>query len=464
MEKRAYTIDLLRGLAIIGMVLSGQILWHAELPAWLFHAQVPPPNFVFDPTVPGITWVDLVFPFFLFSMGAAMPLAMRRKIERGESTAKVMSGVVTRWFLLAVFAIALGNLRIGSLGDMAGWCKGLVALGVWAMFCAMFIRVERFSSSKNWMLHIGGVVALVATMLVCRYALGLPVTVNRSDIIILVLANMALFGSLVWWFTRDNLLARLAILALVVAMKISITVEGSWNAQLWAMSPVPWLFKAEFLKYLCIIIPGTIAGDAIHRWQKQSTETTAAVSKRHIAAIVPLLLLFAVNMWGLFTRHLEVNLTASIILGVASLYMLRRGSRSVENLRYNLFTWGLFWLLLGLTLEAYEGGIKKDFATLSYFFVTSGLALSIVVSASIAMERFGLKFSPVVKCGQNPMVAYTAAGFVVMPVLMLLTGDVWLADFAALTPWCGVVRGVLMTAAVMIFTVIFTNKRIFWRT
>lgn len=38
MEKRAYTVDLLRGLAIVGMVLSGQILWHAELPAWLFHA------------------------------------------------------------------------------------------------------------------------------------------------------------------------------------------------------------------------------------------------------------------------------------------------------------------------------------------------------------------------------------------------------------------------------------------
>ena len=45
MEKRAYTVDLLRGLAIVGMVLSGQILWHAELPAWLFHAQVPPPSF-----------------------------------------------------------------------------------------------------------------------------------------------------------------------------------------------------------------------------------------------------------------------------------------------------------------------------------------------------------------------------------------------------------------------------------
>lgn len=83
MEKRAYAVDLLRGLAIVGMVLSGQILWHAELPAWLFHAQVPPPSFRFDPSVPGITWVDLVFPFFLFSMGAAFPLALRKRWSSG---------------------------------------------------------------------------------------------------------------------------------------------------------------------------------------------------------------------------------------------------------------------------------------------------------------------------------------------------------------------------------------------
>lgn len=120
MEKRANTVDLLRGLAIVGMVLSGQILWHAELPAWLFHAQVPPPSFRFDPSVPGITWVDLVFPFFLFSMGAAFPLALRRRLEqRGESVALILTVVARRWALLALFAIALANLPFRSDGNAA---------------------------------------------------------------------------------------------------------------------------------------------------------------------------------------------------------------------------------------------------------------------------------------------------------------------------------------------------------
>ena len=53
--KRVAAIDLLRALAIIGMVASGQMFWNTELPAFMFHAQVPPPTFVFNPDVAGIT-------------------------------------------------------------------------------------------------------------------------------------------------------------------------------------------------------------------------------------------------------------------------------------------------------------------------------------------------------------------------------------------------------------------------
>ena len=66
--------------------------------------------------------------------------------------------------------------------------------------------------------------------------------------------------------------------------------------------------------------------------------------------------------------------------------------------------------------------------------------------------------------GQNPMVAYTAAGFLIMPLLTLLHLSPCLQAFAELCPWMGVVRGVLVTAVVMAVTVFFTNRRLFWRT
>ncbi|WP_295938927.1 DUF5009 domain-containing protein [uncultured Alistipes sp.] len=466
MEKRAYTIDLLRGLAIVGMVLSGQILWHAELPAWLFHAQVPPPHFRFDPSVPGITWVDLVFPFFLFSMGAAFPLALRKRLEvRGESVASVVMVVVRRWALLALFAIALANLRPGVLNALPAWGASLMQLAGWGCFCALFMRFERLTDRQNRLLCMAGCLGLVALLAAGRWIGGLPISVQRSDIIILVLANMALLGSLVWLATRKNVLARLGVLALLVALRLGSDVEGSWNEALWNWSPVPWLFRFDYLKYLCIIIPGTIAGEYIYNWMRSREDDVPQPSRsRELTVLVLLVGLLCVNMWGLFWRHLTVNLLASVVLCLLISCQLRRGTSSTSKLYRTLFGWGAFWLMLGLAFEAFEGGIRKDHATYSYFFVTSGLASFVLVAAGIAMRRLNMCFSVLVKCGQNPMVAYTAAGFIVMPLLTLLHLAPYLQAFAELHPWMGVVRGVVVTAVVMAITVFFTDRRLFWRT
>ena len=84
MDNRSYALDALRGYAIVTMVLSGAVVY-GVLPGWMYHAQIPPPTHAFNPAAPGITWVDLVFPFFLFAMGSAFPFSMRKRLERGES-------------------------------------------------------------------------------------------------------------------------------------------------------------------------------------------------------------------------------------------------------------------------------------------------------------------------------------------------------------------------------------------
>lgn len=466
MNTRADSIDLLRGLAIVGMVLSGQMLWHADLPAWMFHAQLPPPDFRFDPSVPGITWVDLVFPFFLFAMGAAFPLALRRKLEaKGESVAAVVWGIVRRWALLALFAIALANLRPGVLGALPGWVAALMQLAAWGCFGALFLRLDRLSPRRNRLMHGCGLAGLALLLAGAKWLGGADVSVHRSDIIILVLANMALAGSLAWLATRNSIRARLGVLALLVAVRLGADVDGSWNQALWNWTPAAWLFRFDYLKYLCLILPGTIAGELF--WQRMHRPADDPQGQRpaHAALVVAgSTALVALNMWGLFSRHLTVNLAASVALGLALRMLLRRDATPTGELHRRLFDWGLFWLVLGLCLEAFEGGIKKDHATLSYFFVTSGLASCVLVAANTAMQRWGVRFGALVKCGRNPMVAYTAAGFLLMPLLTLTGLAPWLQRFAELTPWTGVVRGVLVTAAVMGVAIFCTNRRLFWRT
>lgn len=43
-------------------------------PARKSHKQAPPPYRALRPDKPGLSWVNLVFPFFLFYKGAAIPI------------------------------------------------------------------------------------------------------------------------------------------------------------------------------------------------------------------------------------------------------------------------------------------------------------------------------------------------------------------------------------------------------
>ncbi|MCB8751125.1 hypothetical protein LJE16_10505 [Planktothrix agardhii 1810] len=46
--------------------------------------------------------------------------------------------------------------------------------------------------------------------------------------------------------------------------------------------------------------------------------------------------------------------------------------------KWQLALRGIYGLILGLAFEPYQGGIKKDPATMSYFFITTAIAIFIL--------------------------------------------------------------------------------------
>lgn len=499
MKERALAVDLLRGLAIVGMVLSGYISRNPDLPAWLFHAQLPPPSFAFDPSVPGITWVDLVFPFFLFSMGAAFPFSIGRRLDRGAAAVQVAWTILRRGLLLAFFAIVLGNTNLWTLHEalQRPVAASLLTLVVWGAFFAMFVRLRNRSERFNTLLNSCGIAALLLLLVLYR-ALGVDVNLYRSDIIILILANVVVAGSFLWWLTRRKPGLRMGLVALLVALKLSATVPGSWTAEVWNATFAPWLYHTEFLQYLCIVLPGSVAGELIARWlaRKGTAAPTASTDLSVTAAVAPhfvssvtctpaaaphdaeplpvrfrlagalVLLLLAVNLWGLYVRALTANLLLTLLAGGAAAWLLRRPRTALQELLSALFATGLFWLLLGLVFEPLEGGIKKDPATVSYFFVTAGMASHVLLLATLLFESLRGRAGLLVRCGENPMIAYTAAGYVVVPLLFI--EEQW--GFSM--PWiwgaggcgAGIARGVVITLLAMLLTSAFTRRRLFWRT
>jgi len=468
--RRADALDALRGLAILLMILSGNIHFANPLPAWMYHAQVPPPDFVFKPDLPGITWVDLVFPFFLFAMGAAFPFALNKKLEAGVPQWKILWQILQRGVLLAGFAIYLQHVKPFALHaepTTADWLVGL--LGFLLLFPILVRLPASVKPAIRYALRIGGYAGAVVLLSLLTYPDGTGFSVARSDIIILVLANVSVFGSLMWLCTRENIMLRLGLLGIFIALRLTQSIDGSWNQWLWNATPFPWLYKLYYLQYLFIVLPGTVVGDLIYKWMNAShseSNETGKTARAHLAGAFILMIVFLlINLVGLFSRLLVPTLVADLCCSALGLWLFARPGTALERLHKTLFQWGVYWLLLGLFFEAFEGGIKKDKSTLSYYFVTNGLAIFTYIAFSLLSESFRKRryVALLVESGQNPMIAYIGASNVVLPVLALTTLSS-LLNMLTVTPWLGFVKGVIITLLVALVAGFFTRKKLFWRT
>ena len=265
-KPRAHALDALRGYAIITMVLSAMEAF-SVLPRWMYHAQVPPPDHVFDPTIYGITWVDIIFPFFLFSMGAAIPLSLGRQHAKGESIMMLTWKTVQRWVKLTFFAIFIIHAFPFMLGYEQEWMRYAMPIFFFILLCLMFMpNPFGLSPYKARAITWSAYLVAVGFMLMQPYAGGAPFRLTDSDCIMLILANVSLTGSIIYLLTIGHPLRRLALLPFLIALFMAAHTANSWPALLIHTSWLPWLYLPAYQVYLLIIIPGTVAGEWIAQW------------------------------------------------------------------------------------------------------------------------------------------------------------------------------------------------------
>ena len=461
--QRYQSLDALRGFAILTMVLSGSIAFNGVLPAWMYHAQVPPPLHQFIPTIPGITWVDLVFPFFLFSMGAAIPLSLTALEKEGASSYKVCWIALRRFLLLTFFALFTYHMRAWVTSDSPTNNDYLFSIAAFVLLWFQFYDYKGMKYRRFFLItKMLAFASAVALLYYLPFNTGQGFLLSKVDIIILVLGNMAFFGTIIWWFTRKNMLLRIGLLAFIMAIFLGATAEGSLNEVLFNYSPVPWMYTFYYLKYLFIIIPGTVAGE----WLKEAgTAKEPVVSKSTLLSISFLSFgLITINVALLFSRYLILNVVLTILICLAIYYLLEKYAGKSDLLR-KFWRAAFFLLLLGLFFEAYEGGIKKDPSTYSYYFVSAALAFFMLIGLyGLQPTRIGNAIMTYLSLnGRNPMVAYVAGSLLLMP-LMHLTGVITIFSHMNTNAWVGFLRGVLFTGVVSLITIFFTHRKWFWKT
>lgn len=464
---RADALDALRGFAIVMMVLCGAIIM-GVLPAWMSHCQEPPPYSAFDPSIYGITWVDLVFPFFLFAMGAAFPFSIGSKLEAGVPIRNIITQIVLRSVKLAFFAIFLQNIYPWASQCPDPAVKSIIAL---IGFLLLFLMFTRFSFIRTrWValaVNLTGYCAGIALMFWSNSYSGQPFNLYNSNIIILILANMALFGMLLYLATAFNSKVRMAVMALLFCFFLSADTGTGWQADVMNWSPLPWFIRLGYLRYLFIIVPGIYAGEWLREWLR-SERPSAGTHARPVAVIFIAVLSVAVivvNLWGLFTRSLVANLLVSGAL-VAAIMLLCRLAGHFRPILMRLTAFAGLLLMMGLFVESFQGGIRKDDPTFSYYFVTAGLAAYCLTALLVLCDIYHHRriCAPLTMAGKNPMIAYVAVNLLLMPVFDLLgIGDQYV-DFWASTPMLAFARGLILTVLATLVAMFFTRIKWFWRT
>jgi predicted acyltransferase len=158
---RLASIDIMRGLTMTIMIFVNELSGVKGLPWWNYHMKAEIDN---------MTYVDMVFPFFLFIVGLSLPLAIQHRLKRNPSLPGLWMHVGIRTASLMTLGLILANADEGDASRM------IVSPAVWAISslvgAALFLndygKSDRHAGLVRW-LRTAGLFLVVAMFAIFRH-------------------------------------------------------------------------------------------------------------------------------------------------------------------------------------------------------------------------------------------------------------------------------------------------------
>lgn len=462
-EERSDGLDAFRALLLILMNFSFTISLVSPLPAWMYHVQYPPPDGAFT-ELAGLAWRDMLYAGFMFTMSAALPITLGARLLKRAPYPELVWTALRRCFMLYVFATVMGHVNSYWTGQ-ENKLGNAMSIGGFFLLFALFVRPRRdWNPVRVQWLRLVGWLGVVTLFFLSPAIYGEGFNLLRRDEIIASIGWVALAVTVVWLFTRANHLARLGILAVLVALRTGAQ-YSEWIAGIWYWTPAQVVYEPWFAEMLFIAIPGTIAGDLIVSWMSRERDTPNPVgwSNRKLAALAIIgLTLVPIALVGLWQRQ-AVAATTAIYAALSAVVLVatRKAVDPGDQVLRRMFTWSAFFIMVAMLTEPLEGGIKKVPLTFSYLVLMTGLSFGTLASLTIAFDHFqlGKRLRALVQIGQNPLLAYVIINLFLMHVLWY----VGVAGHWRDTAPAAIARSVLITAAGTFLVWLASKKRIYWR-
>lgn len=157
---RVVSVDIFRGLTMAVMIFVNALSEVRGLPWWTYHAHAQ------DDVM---TYVDMVFPFFLFAVGLSLPLSVKQRLARKPSLVALWAHVALRALALVVLGEILANAEKADAARMGmrGSTWGLLGLLCAGLYLNVYGKSQR-APLYGRVLRAVGLAGLVVLLAVFR--------------------------------------------------------------------------------------------------------------------------------------------------------------------------------------------------------------------------------------------------------------------------------------------------------
>jgi heparan-alpha-glucosaminide N-acetyltransferase len=221
-DKRILSIDAFRGLTILVMIFVNELAGIRSIPPWMKHM---PAN------ADAMSFVDVVFPAFLFIVGMSIPFAINSRLAKNNSFIQLQQHILFRTLGLLV----LGFFMVNAEGGYNEQAMGM-SINLWAiLFFAAVILIWKVYRTSNkmivYILRAIGFIILIALAIIYKGENGEHITPRWWGILGLI-GWAYLYSCITYQLLRGNKYLLILMIAVCIAFyaigKMTVVEYSNW--------------------------------------------------------------------------------------------------------------------------------------------------------------------------------------------------------------------------------------------
>jgi heparan-alpha-glucosaminide N-acetyltransferase len=382
---RVYSIDIIKGLALIMMLLLTD-LFSPVIPKWYVNLT----GSRFDPPL-----YNPAFFLFLFTVGMTIPYAISKRINNGLQQIDIIKQIIARTIIYLLIGVLMVNaVRVEPV--MTGIGKNLWSL---LMFTAVFLVWNKYRENDSKFFTISGLRLIglaVLVFLVFKFRSDSPEN-NGSLVtgwwgIIGLIGWGFLVGSMTYMAVRNSIFISILIWVAFLSLHILTNLN-----MLGFLNPVKPYLGVIFNGYIpCIVISGVIVSMLIRRFPAEDSGKLMIVITG--SGLLMISVEFVLKRTGVFADHLLMFLGASLLLFallffIVEIKKIRKWSSFLRPAWENPVTAYiiLFFLYSMFAFANLRVMFYKDSENPFIMFVGSAVLTAIVILITSFLKRLNIR-------------------------------------------------------------------------